>query len=177
MLKKVFSMLILSLAITVLAGFSHETVGLCGQANKGTLAAALHGQQTASSANASFVKSVPVDDEEDDDSDEKEDDDKRTNKPYWLDASVEDEDDQYYLTIRTNLKLSIKNYNGPPVEGEGHIHFYLNGTLIGPIVDKKPFLLSNLVEGKNKIKLVLAQNNHWETYGVVEELTVEKESD
>ncbi|WP_051217378.1 hypothetical protein [Paenibacillus assamensis] len=172
MLKKVFGMLILTLAITVLAGFSHETTGLCGQADKGTLAA-LHGQQTAFTANASIVKSFPLNDDDDND----EEDDENTQKPYWLDANVEDEDDQYYLTIRTNLKLSIKNYNGPPVEGEGHIHFYLNGNLIGPIVDKKPFLLSNLTEGKNTIKLVLAQNNHWETYGVVEELTVEKESD
>ncbi|MCR8844559.1 hypothetical protein NQ117_12785 [Paenibacillus sp. SC116] len=172
MLKKVFGMLILTLAITVLAGFSHETAGLCGQANKGTLTA-LHGTQTASVTSASAMKSTPVEDDDNDGNDE----DKTKKKPYWLDASVEDDDDQYTLRIRTNLKLSIKNYNGPPVEGEGHIHFYLNGNLIGPIVDKKPFLLSNLVEGKNTIKLVLAQNNHWETYGVVEELTLEKESD
>ncbi|TVX89671.1 hypothetical protein [Paenibacillus agilis] len=176
MLKKVFGMLILTLAITVLAGFSHETVGLCGQTNKGVLAAS-HGQQTALAASVSLLKSTPLNDVEDDDIDEEDYEDEDKKKPYRLNASVEEDDDQYILRIRTNLRLSIKNYNGPPVEGEGHIHFYLNGKLIGPIVDKKPFKLTNLVEGKNKIRLVLAQNNHWETYGVVKELTVEKDSD
>lgn len=94
---------------------------------------------------------------------------------YTLDASVEKRGDGYYLMIETNLKLSEENYGRAAVEGEGHIHFYLNGSLKGPITDDAPFLLEGLEEGENKIRLVLAHNNHSVSYGVSKELTVEAE--
>jgi hypothetical protein len=95
---------------------------------------------------------------------------------YTLDASIYKENDNYYLKVSTNLKLSKEHYGGPPVDGEGHIHFYLNGNLIGPIKDTNPYPLQylNLNEGTNTIKLVLVQNNHSESFGVSKELSIEK---
>ncbi|MEW9699506.1 hypothetical protein [Paenibacillus sp. SI8] len=92
---------------------------------------------------------------------------------YSLDATVSKENDSYILKVTTNLKLSSEHYEGAPVDGEGHIHFYLNGTLVGPIKDTAPYPLQGLQKGTNKIKLALAENNHTEI-GVFKELSVEK---
>ncbi|MWC30236.1 hypothetical protein [Paenibacillus sp. MMS18-CY102] len=92
---------------------------------------------------------------------------------YSLDASSYQENGVHYLKVTTNLKLSSEHYEGAPVDGEGHIHFYLNGDLIGPIKDDAPYPLQNLKAGANTIKLVLAENNHSESYGVTKELSVE----
>jgi hypothetical protein len=94
-------------------------------------------------------------------------------KKYSLDASVYKENDSYYLKVSTNLKLSSEHYEGSPVDGEGHIHFYLNGILVGPIKDTAPYLLQSLQEGKNIINLVLAENNHTESLGAFKELSIE----
>lgn len=93
---------------------------------------------------------------------------------YTLDASAYKEDDRYYLNITTNLKLSEEHYEGPPVDGEGHIHLYLNGALVGPIKDTSPYRLPLMLKGSNTIKLVLAENNHPEL-GVTKELTIDVE--
>lgn len=93
---------------------------------------------------------------------------------YSLDASAYNENNGYYLKVSTNLKLSSEHYEGTPVVGEGHIHFYLNGKLVGPIKDTSPYPLQNLQKGKNTIKLVLAENNHTESFGVSKELSIEK---
>ncbi|SFL31467.1 hypothetical protein SAMN03159341_10531 [Paenibacillus sp. 1_12] len=93
---------------------------------------------------------------------------------YSLNASTYKENDNYYLKVNTNLKLSSEHYEGAPVDGEGHIHFFLNGKLVGPIKDTSPYPLQNLKEGTNTIKLVLAENNHSERFGVSKELSVEK---
>ncbi|EFM11124.1 hypothetical protein PaecuDRAFT_2377 [Paenibacillus curdlanolyticus YK9] len=93
---------------------------------------------------------------------------------YSLDASSYEEDGIYYLKVTTNLKLSSEHYEGAPVDGEGHIHFYLNGSLVGPIKDTVPYPLQALREGKNTIKLVLAENNHSESFGISKELSIDK---
>ncbi|WP_276353075.1 hypothetical protein [Cohnella caldifontis] len=92
---------------------------------------------------------------------------------YTLDAEVSKEKDGYYLKVSTNLKLSSEHYEGAPAEGEGHIHLYLNGVLVGPIKDESPYLLPEMPKGKNTIKLVLAENNHSESLGVTKELSIE----
>jgi hypothetical protein len=79
---------------------------------------------------------------------------------YTLEAEVEQREDGFYLLVSTNLKLSKDNYGRSPVEGEGHIHLYVNGSLIGPITDFEPVLLRNLREGENVVRVELAQNNH-----------------
>jgi hypothetical protein len=92
---------------------------------------------------------------------------------YSLDASINKENDSYYLKVSTNLKLSSEHYAGSPVDGEGHIHFYLNDILVGPIMDTAPYPLENLQIGKNTIKLVLAENDHTASFGVSKELSIE----
>jgi hypothetical protein len=94
---------------------------------------------------------------------------------YSLDASVDKEEGGYYLKVETNLRLSSEHYEGAPVDGEGHIHFYLNDLLVGPIKDTNPYLLSILQPGTNTIRLVLAENNHTESFGVSKVLRVEKD--
>src|SRR5690606_26261347 len=72
--------------------------------------------------------------------------------------------EQNELLIETNLTLSKENYNGSHQEGEGHVHLFVNGKLIGPLQDKEPFLIANLLEdGDNTIRLALASNNHDES--------------
>lgn len=77
--------------------------------------------------------------------------------------------EQNIIMVDTNLKLSDERYNGPHVEGEGHIHLYVNGTLVGPIVAPDTFSVSEITtlnDGENTIKLVLATNDHNESiYG------------
>lgn len=79
---------------------------------------------------------------------------------YTIDAEIEQRDDGYYLHVTTNLTLSTENYGLAHVEGEGHIHLYINGSLIGPIVDLEPVLLDRLKEGRNEVRVALAKNNH-----------------
>ncbi|GKU78891.1 hypothetical protein [Paenibacillus sp. L3-i20] len=97
-------------------------------------------------------------------------------KGYFLKARVLTIKGEKYLKLTTNLKLTDKNYGGAPVAGAGHVHYYLDDQITGPITNKNLFKLTNLHEGTNKIRLVLAQNNHMEDFGAkaIVELTVVK---
>lgn len=92
---------------------------------------------------------------------------------YTLGGEVTEENGVYYVTVDTDFKLTNENYGGKPVEGEGHVHFYLNGSLVGPITSEEPFEIKFADEGTNTIKLELANHNH-STFGVTHELTFEK---
>jgi hypothetical protein len=92
---------------------------------------------------------------------------------YTLSGEVTEENGIYYVTVDTDFKLTNENYGGSPVEGEGHVHFYLNDSLIGPITSEEPFEIKYADDGTNKIKLELANHNH-STFGVMYELTFEK---
>lgn len=81
-------------------------------------------------------------------------------EPYSLEIAVQLEGDNYVLTFQTDLILSEENYEGDHVEGEGHIHYFRNNRLVGPITDNEPLLLERLVEGENVIRLDLAKNDH-----------------
>jgi hypothetical protein len=93
---------------------------------------------------------------------------------YKLDAEVVQRAEQYVLDVDTNLNLSAEKYAQNHHEGEGHIHFYLNGQLIGPLLNNGPTAISLtlLNKGENTVKLVLAGNNHAEdAYKLTKEVT------
>ncbi|MBQ4901890.1 DUF3100 domain-containing protein [Paenibacillus sp. Marseille-P2973] len=94
---------------------------------------------------------------------------------YTLDATAYKENDRYFLNIETNLNISKENYGIKAVEGEGHIHLYINGSLIGPIQETSAYPLPMMKKGTNEIKLVLATNKHAESYKVSKELSIEVE--
>lgn len=94
---------------------------------------------------------------------------------YTLDATAYKENDSYFLNIETNLNISKENYGIKAVEGEGHIHLYINGSLIGPIQETSGYPLPMMKKGTNEIKLVLATNKHAESYKVSKELSIEVE--
>jgi hypothetical protein len=98
-----------------------------------------------------------------------------TNGTYTLDAKVHKEGDSYVLEVQTNLKLSEDHYNQTAIEGEGHIHYYLNETLIGPIKSLEPLTLTGLQSGTNVIRLVLATNNHGESYNAEKTITFDND--
>ena len=94
---------------------------------------------------------------------------------YTLEASIEEKDGKVVILVDTNLTMSEENYGKAHVDGQGHIHFYNNGGLIGPIlVAEYEVNRALLKDGENKIKLVLAQNNHAESYGATKELSFTK---
>ncbi|GLS05570.1 hypothetical protein GCM10007860_27270 [Chitiniphilus shinanonensis] len=94
-------------------------------------------------------------------------------KPYRLEAVLDRRDGLYTVAARTNLALSIAHYGGAHVPGEGHVHLYVNGRLIGPITSDQPLYLPPLVKGDNLVRLVLASNDHVESiYGVAAEAHV-----
>lgn len=86
-----------------------------------------------------------------------------TKSRWTLTASVNEEQ---VIIVDTNLKLSDERYGGDHVEGEGHIHLYVNDRLVGPIVAPDSFNVADietLKDGENAIKLVLATNSHDES--------------
>ncbi|MCR2806698.1 hypothetical protein [Paenibacillus soyae] len=96
-----------------------------------------------------------------------------TEPTYTVDGAISEENGVYYVTVDTDWKLTEDNYGGSPVEGQGHVHFYLNGSLVGPITSLDPFEIKNPKDGANIIKLELANHDH-STFGVTKELTFEK---
>jgi hypothetical protein len=73
-------------------------------------------------------------------------------------------DDQAQLFVRTNLAFSKENYGKAHQEGQGHVHLYINGRLIGPLQEEGPHVIKwHLQNGENEIKLALASNSHDES--------------
>jgi hypothetical protein len=97
-------------------------------------------------------------------------------KQYKLEAALEKDGDQYSINVNSDITFSEEHYGGSHVYGEGHIHFYLNGGLMGPIMNNGPFLIEDylLKDGDNAIKLTLAGNNHSEPYNATVELKLTK---
>lgn len=80
---------------------------------------------------------------------------------YSLSGSV---NDQVELLIETNLDMSEEYYGKLHQEGQGHVHLYINGRLIGPLKTKGPHSIAQLLQfGENEIKLALASNGHDES--------------
>jgi len=97
-------------------------------------------------------------------------------KQYKLEATIEQDGEQYVINVKSDLTFSQEHYGGAHVYGEGHIHFYVNGGLKGPIMQTGPYTVdaSSLNEGDNKLKLTLAGNNHSEPYNASVELKATK---
>jgi hypothetical protein len=95
-------------------------------------------------------------------------------QPYTLDGTITEDDGDYLLTVTTNLKLSAEHYGHAAEAGEGHVHVFINGSLMGPVTDGDPVILTRwrLHKGKNIIRLELARNDH-DVYGVTRELTLD----
>ncbi len=97
---------------------------------------------------------------------------------YWLDADLARIDGAWKLTPLTNIRFAPQKYGGAPAPGEGHVHLYLNGQLIGPITHEGPVLLPLLDQETYVVKLALAASNHSEAaYGVCREIRVGPASD
>lgn len=101
-----------------------------------------------------------------------------TQKQYKLEATLQQEGNQYSILVNTDLTLSKEHYNQKHQYGEGHIHLYVDGKLKGPVLENGPFKLDGaLLNGeKNEIKLVLAGNDHSEPYNASVELEIAKAS-
>jgi hypothetical protein len=95
---------------------------------------------------------------------------------YTFEASFEEVNGEYLVTVSTNIKLSKLNYNGKHQAGEGHIHVYRGSKLAGNIVDPNVYNLTNILfKGENKIRLTLATNDHNESiYQLSKEFTIIK---
>lgn len=158
MIKKPFFAVILTLMFAMMIGCSNEAAAPVDQPSKDGNAA-LHSQHAAQ-------QNITEPEPSNADSDKK--------AIYSLDAASYEEDGRFYVKATTNLKLSSEHYGGKPVDGEGHIHVYVNGGIVGPIKDDTPYALSLIKNGTYEIKLVLAENNHVESFGVSKELSIEK---
>jgi hypothetical protein len=98
-------------------------------------------------------------------------------RQYKLDATIQQDGDQYSIKVKTDLTFSQDHYGLAHQVGEGHIHFFVNNGLIGPIMSNGLFPIDSgllLSEGENIIKLVLAGNDHSEPYNAFVELKIDK---
>lgn len=103
---------------------------------------------------------------------EEDDEDDTVDAPaHTLSGSV---NDRMELVIETTLSFSEENYGRVHQEGEGHVHLYINGRLVGPLKHAGPHdIARHLQEGDNAIKLALASNSHNEAaYNTKYEFTV-----
>lgn len=155
-IKKLFILVTLSLTFAMMTGCGNDTPTVTDQTSNDGSASA-HNQHTTQPDVSEQSSSTP---------------DKKV--IYSLDASSYEENGSFYIKATTDLKLSSEHYGGKPVDGEGHIHVYVDGKIVGPIKDDTPFSLPLIENGTYEIKLVLAENNHAESFGVSTELSVEK---
>lgn len=92
---------------------------------------------------------------------------------YWLDAKLTRNANAWLLTPQTNIQFAPEQYGGAAVPGTGHIHLYLNGTLIGPITHAGPVSLPLLDRETYVVKLALTTSDHNEAnFGVCREVRI-----
>lgn len=60
----------------------------------------------------------------------------------------------------TNFQLSDQTMDKANVQGQGHLHLYVDGKQKAMIGKSGPLTLSNLAAGKHEIRLELQQNDH-----------------
>jgi hypothetical protein len=88
-----------------------------------------------------------------------------------LEVEIEVNGNDVTVLIDTDLKISPENYGSEKVNGEGHIHLYLdNGEKQG--VKQKSYVLENLEKGQHVIRVSLHNNDHT-PYGVSETIEFE----
>ncbi|MFZ3589640.1 hypothetical protein ACOI1C_10225 [Bacillus sp. DJP31] len=75
------------------------------------------------------------------------------------------------FVIGTNLIVSGEHYGHEKVNGEGHIHLYLDhGEKQG--VTSSPYIIENVSKGKHEVRISLHNNDHT-PYGVSETIEFE----
>jgi hypothetical protein len=65
-----------------------------------------------------------------------------------------------------DFQLSFENVGKEKVEGQGHIHLYIDGQKVMKIYESQ-YIWKNLETGKHHVRVELAHNDH-EPYGVEE---------
>ncbi|UKS26190.1 DUF6130 family protein [Paenibacillus sp. HWE-109] len=60
----------------------------------------------------------------------------------------------------TNFQITADHMDQKAVQGEGHLHLYVDGKQKAMIGKAGPLTLNNLATGKHEIKLELQQNDH-----------------
>lgn len=60
----------------------------------------------------------------------------------------------------TNFQLSDESMDKANVQGQGHLHLYVDGKQKAMIGKTGPLTLNNLAAGKHEIRLELQQNDH-----------------
>ncbi|TXK71743.1 hypothetical protein [Paenibacillus sp. N3.4] len=60
----------------------------------------------------------------------------------------------------SNFQLSADHMDKKNVNGEGHLHLYVDGKQKAMLSQNAPVKLSNLATGKHEIKIELQQNDH-----------------
>ncbi|WNR44740.1 DUF6130 family protein [Paenibacillus roseipurpureus] len=85
-----------------------------------------------------------------------------------IDANYKVDGKNVTITYQTaNFKLSEVDMNKANVQGEGHLHLYVDGKMKTMTGKTGPLVLQNLTPGTHEVKLELQQNDH-------KELNVEK---
>ncbi|CAN7161851.1 DUF6130 family protein [Paenibacillus sp. LjRoot153] len=80
-----------------------------------------------------------------------------------IDANYKVDGKNVTITYQTsNFKLSEEDMNKANVQGEGHLHLYVDGKQKAMIGKTGPLTLTNLTTGAHEIKLELQQNDHKE---------------
>ncbi|MGM7703246.1 hypothetical protein ACSVDE_16050 [Pseudalkalibacillus sp. Hm43] len=88
-----------------------------------------------------------------------------------LQTELKKQDGKVFLYVETDLVVSKENYGAKKINGQGHIHVYVNnGEKQG--VTTFPHELKNLEKGTNQIKVSLHNNDHT-PYGVSETMEIE----
>jgi hypothetical protein len=78
-----------------------------------------------------------------------------------LDAKfVQDGRDVTITYTVKNMNISADHVDHAPVQGEGHLHIYVDGKQKAVLKTAAPVKLENLTPGKHTIKLDLQHNNH-----------------
>ncbi|MEW9702742.1 hypothetical protein [Paenibacillus sp. SI8] len=82
-----------------------------------------------------------------------------------IDAELVPDGRNVTITYKTNnFQLSTDHMNQKNVQGEGHLHLYVDGKQKAMISKTGPLTLTNLAAGKHEIKLELQQNDHTDVH-------------
>lgn len=76
-----------------------------------------------------------------------------------LDVQVETSDRNATVTVTTNMKISEEHVGMTRVQGEGHIHLYVDGGEKVVVTDSK-YVIKNLQPGKHQVNVSLHNNDH-----------------
>lgn len=76
-----------------------------------------------------------------------------------LDARVETSGRSATVIVATNLKISKDHVGQKRIQGEGHIHLYIDSGEKIAMIDNK-YVIEDLQHGKHKVSISLHNNDH-----------------